>query len=135
MNAREQRRAPLDIEACRRNLAARQSVRRRENRKLWNRARADASAIVACIVRRYRPERVWQWGSVLRPAMFGPFSDIDIAVEGEYDAETWFQLLGEVWAMTEFSLDCVDLRRIEPEFADLIRLKGKVVYERNASAS
>jgi hypothetical protein len=36
--------------------------------------------------------------------------------------------------MTTFPVDLIDLRRIEPEFADIIRMKGKVVYERRQVA-
>jgi hypothetical protein len=38
-------------------------------------------------------------------------------------------LLGDAMALTRFRVDIVQLERIEPEFAELIRLKGKVVYE------
>ena len=61
---------------------------------------------------------------------FGPRSDIDIAVDGDFPPEAWFRLLGEAWSMTTFPVDLVDLKRIEPEFADIVRMKGKVVYER-----
>jgi hypothetical protein len=32
--------------------------------------------------------------------------------------------------LTRFSLDIVQIEKIEPEFADSIRQSGKVVYER-----
>jgi hypothetical protein len=31
--------------------------------------------------------------------------------------------------MTKFPLDIVQLEKIEPEFAELILLKGKIIYE------
>ena len=124
----------VDVKQCRRTFEARLEARRQRDRRRWRRARADADAIVAHIARTYRPERILQWGSVLDPERFDSRSDIDIAVEGDFDAETWFRLLGEVWAMTELSLDVVDLGRIESEFADIIRMKGKVVYERDPVA-
>ena len=122
----------IDVRECRRTLERRRAARREENRLLWNRARNDANCVIAHIVRCYRPEKVIQWGSVLDAERFDRRSDIDIAVEGEFDAGTWFRLLGEVWRMTNFALDIVDLRHVEPEFADVIRMKGKVVYERDS---
>ena len=55
-------------------------------------------------------------------------------MDGDFDAETWFRLLGELWDLTSFPVDLVDLRRVEPEFADIIRMKGRVVYERRPVA-
>lgn len=40
-----------------------------------------------------------------------------------------YRLLGDAMALTRFRVDIVQLERIEPEFAELIRLKGKVLYE------
>jgi len=120
----------IDISQCRRKLQKRQAAKRKDCLLLWQKARADADRLIGHIAQRYRPCRIIQWGSVLEPEKFGPRSDIDIAVEGDFDAETWFRLLGELWSMTTFSVDIVDLGRVVPEFADIIRMKGKVVYER-----
>ena len=81
------------------------------------------------IIGRYSPNRIVQWGSLLNPDQFDESSDIDIAVEGVTDADRYFALLGDAMALTRFRVDIVQLERIEPEFAELIRLKGKVVYE------
>jgi predicted nucleotidyltransferase len=123
-----------NLEACRATLAKRRAARKTRNRVLWQRAKSDADRMVEYIVREYSPDRIIQWGSVLRPESFGPQSDIDIAVEGRFDAAAWFRLVGELWEMTDFPLDIVDLSRIEVEFADIIRLKGTVVYERDPSS-
>ena len=120
----------IDVRECRRTFDSRRAARREENRRLWCKAQNDAKCVINHIVKCYRPEKIIQWGSVLDADRFDRRSDIDIAVEGEFDARTWFQLLGEVWQMTGFPLDIVDLRHIEPEFADIIRMKGSVVYER-----
>jgi predicted nucleotidyltransferase len=79
---------------------------------------------------KYRPVRIYQWGSLLHPERFDENSDIDLATEGITDAETFFNLLGEAMALTGFSLDIVQIEKIEPEFADAIRHSGKVIYER-----
>lgn len=123
-----------DLAACRASLERRREARRQSNLALWRQADADARRIVAHLVETYQPAAVIQWGSVLSPERFGPMSDIDIAIDGDFDAATWFRMVGDAWGMTRFSVDVVDLRRIEPEFADIIRMKGKVVYERRAAA-
>ena len=117
-------------------IKARQTLERRErelvaeNHVLWKRASADAERILEKITAGYDLVRVWQWGSVLEPEMFRKGSDIDFAVEGVPDAPTWFRLLGDAMDLTDFPLDIVQLEKIAPEFADIIRMKGKVVYER-----
>ncbi|MCK4516868.1 MAG: nucleotidyltransferase domain-containing protein [Spirochaetaceae bacterium] len=90
----------------------------------------DAGAIVAGIAERFSPVRIYQWGSLLDRGRFREYSDIDIAVEGITDAETYIQLEAMAWDMTDFPLDLVQLEHIEPEYADIIRQKGVVVYER-----
>jgi hypothetical protein len=44
---------------------------------------------------------------------------------GINEAERYFALLGDAMGLTRFSLDIVQLEKIEPEFAELILLKGK----------
>lgn len=61
---------------------------------MWARAASDSRAIIDMIAREYRPSRVYQWGSLLRPERFRDYSDIDIAVEGVADAGTFFRMLG-----------------------------------------
>ncbi|MEX2443722.1 MAG: nucleotidyltransferase domain-containing protein [Alkalispirochaeta sp.] len=97
---------------------------------LHRQAKADAERIVAFISDIYRPTRILQWGSVLEPELFREYSDIDIAVEGITDAETFFSLLSDAEKMTEFPVDIVQLERIEPEFRELLMQKGLIVYER-----
>jgi predicted nucleotidyltransferase len=120
----------FDVHKARASLERRANARAQANRVRHEQASRDAAAIIEAIVRDYRPLRIWQWGSVLSPATFGPRSDIDLAVEGITDAETFFRLLGEAMRLTRFHVDVVQMERIEPEFADIIRMKGKVVYER-----
>ncbi len=91
-------------------------------------ASEDFARILAVIVSEFRPERVWQWGSLLDRARFSEISDIDIAVEGLGSAERYFALLQRVDPMTSFPLDVVELERIEPEYAALIRQRGRIVH-------
>jgi len=90
----------------------------------------EAAAIVARIADRFSPLRIYQWGSLLNRDRFRSYSDIDIAVEGVADARTYDQLEAMAWDMTDFPLDLVRLEHIEPEYADIIRQNGVVVYER-----
>lgn len=124
----------IDVQECRRTLDRRLAARRDRDRRLWTTAQDDARRAIDHIARSYQPERIIQWGSVLDADRFGPRSDIDIAVEGDLDAAAWFRLLGEVREMTRFAVDIVDLRHIEPEFAEIIKMKGAVVYERDSSS-
>ena len=121
----------FDTAAARRSLEQKWAWERETNRKLWEKARRDAEAIVAMLARKYAPRRIYQWGSVLDGKHFSRMSDIDIGVEGlEGGAERFFAMYGDAEALTRLPLDLVEMERIEPEFADIIRMKAKVVYER-----
>jgi len=82
------------VEAARQRLRDRDRARRERYRGLWERAATDCRVIIDMIAREYHPTRVYQWGSLLRPERFRDYSDIDIAVEGIGDAETFFHMLG-----------------------------------------
>ena len=115
---------------AREKVYAREKQCAHENALLAERATDDADAIIAMIVACYRPLRIYQWGSLLRAGGFKPYSDIDIAVEGICEAERFFALLGQAQEMTEFPVDIVQIEKIAPEYAEDIRLHGKLVYER-----
>ncbi len=100
------------------------------NLRLWEEARCDVESIVSMLIQKYNPRRIYQWGSVLHKEEFGEMSDIDLAVEGIGQAERFFALYGEAMRLTNFSLDLVEMEKIEPEFAELIKLKGQIIYER-----
>lgn len=89
-----------------------------------------ALKIVEHIKEKYRPVRIYRWGSLVKPEDFQSFSDIDIAVEGIEDAAEWLRVERDVWDLTDFSVDLVQMEHIEPEYAQIIRQKGQVVYER-----
>lgn len=96
----------------------------------YERARLDFEAIRRMIVECYHPRRIYQWGSLLDPSRFREYSDIDIAVDGVDEPERFFKMFGEAEKLTDLPLDLLDINRIEPEFADLIKEKGILVYER-----
>ena len=97
---------------------------------LYQQAQKDVSAILELIISKYNPVRIYQWGSLLNKDSFSAISDIDIALEGIIDPETFFRLYKDVESMTDFPLDIVQLEKIEPEFKEIIKLKGEMVYER-----
>lgn len=130
MNAVVQLPGKLHLEKARQRLLERERSALHRDADLQRQAAADAKAIIEMITRQYHPRRVFQWGSLLRPGGFKPYSDIDIAVEGVIDAERFFALLGDAQALSRFPLDIVQLEKIAPEYADDIRRHGKMAYER-----
>ncbi len=120
------------LRKARGNLKRRMVEQRAAALELHARAFKDFQSILRMIVDDYHPERVYQWGSLLRPEKFRDYSDIDIAVEGVNLPEAYFQMLGRAQAMTDFPVDIVQLEKIEPEFSQSIREGGKVVYERTS---
>ena len=119
----------VSITKAREFLKAKKRQRQERLDRLSSRAASDCEAIVSMIIERYNPIRIYQWGSLVDRSRFREYSDIDLAVEGIGGPEDFFGMLGEAEKMTDFSLDIVDMDKIEPEFADIIRQKGKVIYE------
>ena len=120
----------VDIAQARQFLARRAAARQAALEARFAQARTDFQAILDLVVTRYQPRRVWQWGSLLDRRKFNERSDIDLALEGITDPATFFALFGDADRLTRFTLDLVALENIEPEFAELIRRKGRIVYER-----
>ena len=120
----------IDIAKARAFVAEKERRREALLRRRLRQARSDFRKILQVIVERYRPRRVYQWGSLLDGRCFSEISDIDIALEGIVSAETYFQLYGEAMNMTDFPIHIVQLEKIAPEFRQLIITQGKLVYER-----
>lgn len=120
----------IDISKVKEFLKNREKKKRTELLELHARAKNDAKEIISMIIQKYNPVRIWQWGSVIEPELFREYSDIDIGIEGITNAETFFKLLGDAMELTDFSLDIVQMEKIEPQFAEIIKMKGKIVYER-----
>ncbi|QTA82130.1 Uncharacterized protein dnl_44970 [Desulfonema limicola] len=119
----------MDIKKIKENLQKREQKKKDARLKLFEAALFDFNAIIQMIINRYSPKRIVQWGSLLDSNKFDENSDIDIALEGILDPEKYFALLGDAMELTRFPLDIVQLEKIEPEFAELILLKGKIIYE------
>ena len=120
----------FDIQAARENWRKRVDERNRQRRELWEKAKTEADRAVALIIERYRPRRVIQWGSVLRPERFTEISDIDIAAEGVTDPETWSRLETDVLAVVSFPLHLIPFEQVIAVHQQDILSRGKVVYER-----
>ncbi len=119
----------LDIKKIKKNLHKREEIKKQARLKRFDAATRDFCTIVQMIINRYSPKKIVQWGSLLLSEQFDENSDIDIAIEGILDAARYFALLGDAMELTRFPLDIVQLEKIEPEFAELILLKGKIIYE------
>jgi predicted nucleotidyltransferase len=89
----------------------------------------DFNVILEMIVKEFRPRRVYQWGSLIRPEQFRDYSDIDIAVERITSPEAYFRMLGKAQALTCFPVDLVQLEKLRPEFIQWSREFGTIVYE------
>lgn len=94
-------------------------------------ARQEATAVIAMIVSKYAPTRVWQWGSLVHGRGFSTVSDIDIAVEGVTEPARFFAMFGDAEELATLPLDLVQIERIEPVHAESIRRKGRLVYDRS----
>ncbi len=123
------KRDAFDYALARQRIEERQLRRRDANLALWQDAERDARQIVAMIVARYEPARIYQWGSVLQPKKFTAMSDIDIAIEG-IDSIRMLSVLADAEELTRFPLDIVRLESVEPAFRRAILKKGTVVYAR-----
>ena len=118
------------VAKARQHLEQRLQQRRLRYGQLHAQAVHDFAAILEMMVRDFHPERVYQWGSVLRPELFRDYSDIDIAVEGITAAGFFFAMLRDAEGMTVFPVDIVQMETIHPAFAQSIRERGRIVHER-----
>ena len=108
-------------------LRRREEHRQRELDERFRDAWGEFHRIVEMVASEFAPRRIWQWGSLLYRPQFSERSDIDIALEGLGAAERLFQVYARAEEMSTFPLDIVELERIEPEYAHLIRTSGRLV--------
>jgi len=120
----------FNVRKARENLQRRRKERQADLHALFIRAGKDAKRIVAMLIEKYHPHRIYQWGSLLNPLRFREWSDIDIAVEGLDGPLDGLHAIDDACLLTKFPVDIVELERIHPEHAQTIRAEGKLVYER-----
>ena len=109
-------------------LRRREADRQRELDERFQAAWEEFHRIVEMVTGEFAPRRIWQWGSLLHRPRFSERSDIDIALEGLGSAERLFQVYARAEELSTFPLDIVELERIEPEYAHLIRTSGRLVH-------
>ena len=108
--------------------ARKRAEKKRRRIELFEKANRDFQRIVAMIIKKYQPTRLYQWGSLLDQNKFKEYSDIDIAVEGITEPKKIFALLDDADRMTEFPVDIVTLESIHSLHANSIRTKGVIIY-------
>ena len=114
-----------------RKFFARKAQRTRaERQRLLEKAQAEAKIIVSFVVRTYNPLRIYQWGSLVHSMHFTERSDIDIAIEGLAHPFDLHRILDFAETVTSLPLDIVPIEEIAPEYAESIRSRGRLVYER-----
>ena len=123
-------RTTFDIVAARETLEGRERKRAETRRLRWVKACDDFDRIVAHIIQKYKPLRIYQWGSLLNAKRFTEMSDIDIALEGLAGPLDGLHALADAEEMTDIAVDIVELERIHPLHAKTIREEGKLIYER-----
>ena len=109
-------------------LRRREAERKRALDARFQVAWVEFHRIVEMIAAEFAPRRIWQWGSLLHRDRFSERSDIDIALEGLGTAERLFRVYARAEELSTFPLDIVELERIEPEYAHLIRTAGRLVH-------
>lgn len=120
----------FDIQKAREFIRLKREKTLQLNRERFQKAWKDFDNILALIIEKYNPKRIYQWGSLLNEKHFSEISDIDIAIEGIESPEQYFKMFGEADQLTDFPLDLVEIEKIDPLHAESIRKKGRVVYER-----
>ena len=125
----------LHLEQCRRFLQRREEQRQVRLDRRFEQAWQDERVIIELLIAKYRPKRIYQWGSLFDRRRFWERSDIDIAVEGILTPAEFFALYGEADHLASLPLDLVALEKIEPSFAEQIRTKGRLPYERDREGS
>lgn len=123
--------AAFDVSACRAALRARQAQQYAEREKRREAALAAVRAAADHVFSHFPTvRRAYLFGSILRPGALRRTSDVDIAVEGELDAETYFA----VWRELERSAEGWDIEMVELDpgvrFAARVREQGEMIYER-----
>lgn len=121
---------PFNTKEAAENLKKRFKSRKHSRNELFKKAEADSKTIIEMIINEFDPQRIYQWGSLLKAEQFDENSDIDIAIEGLDSAQKFFSLYGRVMEMTDFPVDIVEMEKIESVHRESIRSKGMLVYER-----
>jgi len=122
----------IDIAACRAYLQRRKRQRDQERETLRQQImQAIRTAVPPVLAAFPQVRRAYVFGSMVRPeAILRDDSDIDVAIEGTLDAETYFALWREMErAIPGRIVEVVELGQ-DPPFAERVRRTGVMIYER-----
>ena len=89
----------MDLELVRANMQKKRQAEKERNKQFFQAATQDCALIIEMLIREFRPHRIYQWGSLLQENEFSSISDIDIAVEAEWDPKTFSAILGKARAI------------------------------------
>lgn len=120
----------FDIKKARDFINKKYNARAKKHKLLFKKAWREFNAIIKMITEKYRPKRIYQWGSLLNEGNFLEISDIDIAVEGIKSPADFFAMYGDALKLSSFPLDIVQIEKIDAIHAKNIRKKGKIIYEK-----
>lgn len=122
---------PFGLAASRAYLESRQEQEYRIRERRRQAALADVRAAVQLVLPRFPAVRcAYIFGSVLRPGAMRATSDVDIALDGELDAETYFAIWREMEKAAEgWEIEVIELGP-DVRFAARVREQGELVYER-----
>ncbi|MFI5367524.1 MAG: nucleotidyltransferase family protein [Spirochaetia bacterium] len=120
----------VEAETIRAYVRGRRVSRKNELAARLVTARRDRDAIVSVIAGRYRPSRIYLWGSLVDDRHFSEMSDIDIALEGITDPVELSEIRSTAEKLTRLPLDIVAIEHVHPAYAEHIRRRGRVAYER-----
>ena len=93
--------------------------------------RAEAQRVALAAGERYRPDRIFLYGSLTGRRSLSVWSDIDLAVEG-LDDNSFFPMLAYLLGESSHPIDLRPLEEIPEPWAHQIRTFGEVVYERSS---
>jgi len=121
----------VDVAACRANLQRRYERRYQARERRRHMVRKAVRAAARSVGPRFPAvRRLYLFGSAVHPGALRPASDVDVAVEGEIDAETFFALWRELEQETGLPIELVVLEA-GLRFADRVREEGELIYEHN----
>ncbi len=123
----------FDIEAAKNFQKARIQKKKKLLDERFKRALKDFDQITEMIIRKYNPKKIYQWGSLIDSTKFSEISDIDIALEGINDAESFFNLVSDAEKLSDFPLDIIQLEETHTLHKTMIKKNGKLIYSQDES--
>ena len=121
----------INIEAARDFQKRKRQRRQSALDTQYQKAQDDFRKIVDLIIEKHKPKRIYQWGSLLNKHRFSEISDIDIAVEGLPNAQSFFNLLSDAENLTDMPLDIIEMESIHEFHREMILKRGVLIYERD----